>query len=107
MTKKHDEYSDGHPNGETISERIHHELDLVIDLDTIAFFSVTLTKKSLLVDFDESGDIPMPIIDGARSDEIIATITEIDQGLSNEDRERFGRGIIELGRRIIRGNKQK
>jgi hypothetical protein len=103
---KHDEYSNGSPNGETITEQVHHELDLALDLDTIAFFGVVLTKKSLLVEFDTTGDIPMPIIDGERSNEIVPTMIEIDQGLSASDKERFARGIIELGRNILRSTRK-
>src|SRR5678815_604400 len=78
----HDELSDDQPNGETMPQQVHHELDLSLDNDTVAFFAIVFNRRSLAVEFDESGPFPYPMRDSKREETLVPTIIEINHGMT-------------------------
>jgi len=99
---------------ETIEKQINHELELVVNGDTVAFFAVVLSNRSLLNE-DEFTDyinkygetIPMPNLAGQRHMELVPTIIEIDNGLSVEERLRLAEAIHRLAQNIRKSALQK
>lgn len=67
----------------TIAAEIKHELDLVLTDEVIAFFSVTIQRRTV-----------------ADKSPIFPTITEVDKGLNNEEKLYLAHAIIDLGKRI-------
>lgn len=67
-------------------EEIVHNLQIIFEgsYDVIAYFSVVLTMRPIGDDYVD----------------YLPTITELDKGMTNEERIRLAKAIIELGKRI-------
>ena len=85
-----------------IKSEIEHEMRLMYETgELISCFIVAVQRSSVAVEFDESGDIPMPLRNARRETRAHATMITIRlESLSPVERIEFAKGLSQLAKTI-------